>query len=210
MMYLSQLILNYETHLVIKDLANPYDLHRRVMSGFPMTIPPGERVLYRLEINRHEPWLTLLVQSRTKPDWAGLTSCEYTLFDSQIKEFEYHLSDRGICRFRLYANPTKRIRKDKKESGLRVALLREEDQINWLVSKGEKGGFSVLQVTTAKIPRPDGVKEIKGTKHFISCTQVSFNGLLQITDVDKFKKVCVDGIGSGKSFGCGLLSIASE
>ncbi|MCF6252652.1 MAG: type I-E CRISPR-associated protein Cas6/Cse3/CasE [Methylococcaceae bacterium] len=32
-------------------------------------------------------------------------------------------------------------------------------------------------------------------------------GTLQITDVDKFKKILFDGIGRSKAFGCGLLMI---
>lgn len=37
---------------------------------------------------------------------------------------------------------------------------------------------------------------------------VQFEGLLEITDVEKFKHTLADGIGSGKAYGFGLLSIA--
>ena len=37
---------------------------------------------------------------------------------------------------------------------------------------------------------------------------VLFEGLLQVTDPDAFRQTLIRGIGSGKSFGFGLLSIA--
>lgn len=207
-MYLSQLILNPQSSLVLKDLANPYDLHRSMMSAFSEQLPPNERVLYRLEINRHEPWLTVLVQSHSRPHWDELLSKRYNLIPAAVKEFDFSFSPRQIFRFRLTANPTKRMRKEGKEEGPRVAILREEEQITWLNKKAAAGGFSVLKVETSKVPRPDGIKVIKCKKHYIRCISVDFRGWLQITDTELMIETCKNGIGSGKSFGCGLLSLA--
>lgn len=207
-MYLSQLTLNSKSALVMRDLANSYDLHRRIMSGFPRNLLQEERILYRLEVNRREPVLAILVQSSVLPDWYDLSSKNYLLFPAEIKQFNFHFQPEQILRFRLTANPTKRLKNDGKTDGARVGLLREEDQIKWLDRKGNLGGFSVLEVSASKIVNPDGIKEMNGKKHHIRCTQVCFNGLLRITDTVKFQQVCISGIGSGKSFGCGLLSIA--
>ena len=39
---------------------------------------------------------------------------------------------------------------------------------------------------------------------------VLFNGRLEVTDAERFQQTLATGIGSGKAFGFGLLSIAME
>lgn len=138
-------------------------------------------------------------------------------------------SDR-ILSFRLRANPTKRIAKEGDPlKGKRVELRREEEQIAWLLRKGREmvkdmpGGFDLLtrklrdgQGKEFLVPRvhvsPEGKyagrkKDASGgrsTTHFA----VNFEGLLQVTDADAFRQTLIRGIGAGKAFGFGLLSIA--
>ncbi|NYA64868.1 type I-E CRISPR-associated protein Cas6/Cse3/CasE, partial [Lactobacillus salivarius] len=45
-----------------------------------------------------------------------------------------------------------------------------------------------------------------GSKN-IKLSRVSFEGLLEITDVDLFRKVLIDGIGKEKAFGMGLMTV---
>ncbi len=71
-MHLSRLILNPRSRPVQRDLADPYQLHRTVMSGFPATLPNTERVLYRLDEDPRAGRLSLLVQSQEPPDWSAL------------------------------------------------------------------------------------------------------------------------------------------
>ena len=63
-------------------------------------------------------------------------------------------------------------------------------------------------------PRPDGwvrgEKKDKsdGRVHSISCRAVLFDGLLEVTDADAFRNTLAAGVGPGKGFGFGLLSVA--
>lgn len=135
-----------------------------------------------------------------------------------------------ILSFRLRANPTKRIAKEGDPlKGKRVELRREEEQIAWLLRKGREmgkdmpGGFDLLtkklsdgQGKEFLVPRVHVSSEGKyagrkkdasggcSTTHFA----VHFEGLLQVTDADAFRQTLIRGIGAGKAFGFGLLSIA--
>jgi len=135
-----------------------------------------------------------------------------------------------ILRFRLRANPTKRIAKQEDPlKGKRVELAREDEQIAWLVRKGQErekgmpGGFELLMEEVknlsgeiSKVPRVNVCPEGKqhGRKrdaaggHATTHLAVLFAGLLQVTDKNAFLETLIRGLGSGKAFGFGLLSVA--
>ena len=125
--------------------------------------------------------------------------------------------------FRLRANPTKRIGKTNADlPGKRVALVREEEQIEWLARKGRggeadgTGGFELVMnegapsVTVVPEGKKFGRKTENGIKHEMRHVAVLFEGVLRITDADAFRRTLVRGIGSAKAFGFGLLSIAKR
>lgn len=37
---------------------------------------------------------------------------------------------------------------------------------------------------------------------------VTYEGILKVTDAEKFQKILIEGIGRGKAFGMGMLTIA--
>jgi CRISPR system Cascade subunit CasE len=212
-MYLSQLILDPRSRAVLHDLANPYQLHRTLMSAFPASLPPGERVLYRVEQQRRIPYLSILVQSGSRPDWSGLNERGYLLLPVAVKPFDVYPASGQVFRFRLLANPTKRLKGNgnangPRTNGPRVGLLHQEDQLAWLERKAAQNGFRVMEVQTIKTLQPDAVKREKNLTHHIHCDAVRFDGLLQVIEPDSFKNGWINGIGSGKGFGFGLLSLA--
>ena len=207
-MYISQLILDPRARVVLEDLADPYQLHRTVMSGFSRELPVSERVLYRLDMQRSEPQLSILVQSHTLPNWDVLSQRGYLLRPAAVKAFELQPTAGQVFWFRLVANPTKRLREEGKNDGARVGLVREEDQLTWLNRKGEQHGFQVLATQTAKIVQADGWKFEKGQNHRIRQHTVRFDGRLQVTEAEAFTRALENGIGSGKGLGFGLLSLA--
>lgn len=137
-----------------------------------------------------------------------------------------------ILLFRLRANPTKKMGTTKadestgtkKSNGTRVPLRKEVEQVNWLTSKGISGGFEPVMVkATPYVPDIQALKEgdyivksskVKGIQksnnvtNSLSFASVLFEGRLKVTDVDLFKNTLRSGIGSGKAYGFGLLSIA--
>lgn len=211
-MYLSKLTLNPYSRQVQRELGDPYQLHRTIMRGFPATLPEDERVLYRLDAVPHSNELVLLVQSSHQPDWASLRDADrgqYLLEPPQpSKTFKLNLEISSILRFRLRANPTVKKQREDHKNGNRVPLVHEEAQIEWLKRKGEQHGFQVLQVQVSGKDEVSGWKKHDGQTHKLQFYAVQFDGTLQVTDPDKLIAAVQTGIGSGKGFGFGLLSLA--
>lgn len=120
--------------------------------------------------------------------------------------------------------------------GKRVELRKEDQQIAWLERKGKTAGFVLLRTEIARgavgavagrgLSAPQQQEEpvadvraaragtkvaryLPGRKVDLAFGQVVFEGRLRITDPVAFRQALTLGIGSGKAFGFGLLSIAS-
>lgn len=215
-MYLSRLILNPRHRRVQSELARPYELHRSILRAFPKELPEDERILYRLEEEKEGQRLALLVQSQYPPDWRWATEIPgYLLRPPETKSFSLNLEAGQVLAFRLRANPTvkkKSHQNDRKppKNGVRLGLLREEDQRAWLEKKGEQHGFRLLQALII----PEGIQvgyqssgQKEGEKRRMAHVAVRFEGLLQVTDPERLWEAVRSGIGSAKGFGFGLLSL---
>jgi CRISPR system Cascade subunit CasE len=235
-LFLSKLILNPRSNQVRRDLSDCQSLHRRILSAFPKVPGEGAKarehfgVLHRLDLSKHseQPRLVLLVQSNIAPDWTVLpedycleTGGEANPVCKPVAQ-NYAAVQRGMTlQFRLRANPTRRIsprcesEKNPRFYGRRVELYRQEDQIAWLERKAEAYGFHLLGVKVNRdvlnlntIPE----SKIKGRRSdaekSVTFGSVLFEGRLAVTDADRFYEALVQGIGSGKAYGFGLLSIA--
>ena len=150
-MYLSRLILNPRNRRVQREVADPYQMHRSLMQGFPDNLAMGaERLLFRLESHPRTGALALLVQSWDLPDWSCLAEPGARGYlspagepNSAVKSFDLKLAPGQVLAFRLRANPTV------KRKGKRLGLYREEEQNKWLARKAERGGFRLLSVRTS-------------------------------------------------------------
>ncbi len=208
-MFLTQLVLNPDSRTVLNDITDSYKLHRRVMTGFPVPLPAGERILYRLDYNPHSRQIVLLIQSHTPSDWKDLEQTDYLLQPATDKFFSPSFSENQVFQFRLAANPTKRLGAQSDKCGYRVGLLREVEQKEWLTRKALMNGFRVLNVGISKCDQPDGWKYDQKSQKWLCIRQhgVRFDGLLTVTDAVKFSLAFCHGIGSGKGMGYGLLSL---
>jgi CRISPR system Cascade subunit CasE len=206
-MYLSKLVLNERDRKVRSDLSNAHDLHRSIMQGFPDEDRDNPRadwnVLFRQEPDSNVILVQSNAQTAIKPDWTKLPP-DY-LMDHHIKPFELQpqqLRYGQTLQFRLKANPSKR----EKETGRLLGLFFQPDQVAWLERQARRHGFSVQGVDV--IPTPDvfGLKA-KG-KPPIKIFTVLYQGILQVEDPTLLVEAIQQGIGRGRSYGCGLLSIA--
>ena len=214
-MYLTRLILNPRSRRVQSELADPYQMHRSLMRAFPEGVKQmDERVLFRLESDPRSGNLILLVQSQLEPDWSWLTepgARGYLLPTSEpnpwVKRFDLCLEPGQRLAFRLRANPTV------KREGKRLGLVREEEQMAWLARKAEQGGFRLLSTRAAaqgdaegwiKVDPAGGAPE----RRRYQMLTVQFDGVLEVSDPRRLQEAVANGIGSGKGFGFGLLSLA--
>ncbi|MGV8081086.1 MAG: type I-E CRISPR-associated protein Cas6/Cse3/CasE [Syntrophales bacterium] len=153
----------------------------------------------------------ILVQSAIEPDWGyAFHNAMYLLAAlPDVKAFEPHFSKDQCLRFRLAANPTRRLSKHSPDAkgesiGKRVPVATDQ-LVDWLAHRAESSGFSVKRDATTLQPGYIYMnKNGKGQR----LRSVLFDGLLRVTDPDAFRQTLIRGIGSGKAFGFGLLSIA--
>jgi CRISPR system Cascade subunit CasE len=112
-MYLSRLMLNPRHRDTWNWLADCRTLHRAVMGGFGQAESDQARaesgVLFRVELPR-DASPQVLVQSAAAPSWAfetpALTDVDGPIdIDQQLND----IIESGRCRFRLRANPTRRV-----------------------------------------------------------------------------------------------------
>jgi CRISPR system Cascade subunit CasE len=157
---------------------------------------------------RQEPdSAVILVQSDIEPNWSILPQGYLDdRVDKPVDQKPFVLTSEvlerhQIFQFRLKANPSKR---DKK-TGKTVGFLKPEDQLNWLEKQGDRSGFKPHNVMV--IPAPDIFGKKQGARP-IQIKTVLYQGLLEVTDSILFLSALQQGIGRGKSYGCGLLSIA--
>ncbi len=245
-LYLSRLLLNPRSRQVMSEFGHPYEMHRTLMRGFPEATDVTNKkardefgVLFRAEVDEPSGAVKVLVQSRVEPDWSFLNELnDYLAANAGMAGYEFkdimaacrNIQTGQVLRFRLRANPTKRIGKHGHPmKGKRIELYREHDQIDWLIGKGQvkengvAGGFILLTrevkdmtntvraVSSVKVcneGKLTGRKRDASRGHSTTHFAVIFEGLLRVTDTNAFLESIVRGIGPGKAFGFGLLSVA--
>lgn len=225
-MWLSRLTLDPRRREVQRDLADVHALHRRVMAAFPSGVAGEDPrralgVLHRLDVSRTGAVL-LLVQSSAPPaPWTEVLPPGYLFAGAadggaSVRDGAPILSsavDGAVFAFRLRANPTKRIHRvepgGRLQKGARVGLRALPEQLAWLRRKAEAHGFE-LPVDGAGVPvvvdQEHGT--VFGRGRGLVFDGVTFEGRLAVRDAARFREALVDGIGSGKAFGFGLLTIA--
>ena len=211
-MYLSKLTLNVRNRQVQKELANRYELHRTLMRAFPAELSKDERILFRMEQDTHTAQAILLAQSFSMPNYSILPA-DYLLTNAEVKPFAPALKDGQTLVFRLLANPTRRIIKtgeitENLDKSKRVGLLNEEDQLKWLERKAADSGFRLGNVRSTPQPDVIGYRHQDDERQRITLQAVLFDGVLEVLDTELVQKAIRAGIGSGKGFGFGLLSLA--
>lgn len=216
-MYLSQLALNPRSRQVKSECADPYQMHRTLCRAWGDECKAAQ-ILYRVEPEQ-ERGFCLLVQSHLEPDW-GFLQGDYLLRGAQVKPFEPQLQAGQRLTFRLRANPTKSAIGPEQTSGRgkREGLFREAERRDWLLRQAARCGFEIPIIAQTKegpvydlrqlderalTATPQGPAREKRAV----LSSVLFEGRLEITDADVFQAALQNGIGRGKAFGFGLLSL---
>lgn len=226
-MYFSRLVLNPQRRQAKRFMADARAMHAAVEAAFPPGLGSQEvRNLWRLDRVEHE--VVLYVVSQHRPDlrhiqeqagWesAPADSTDYGRFLGSIQRGQRYS-------FRLAANPVKR----QFVAGGRGRVLphvTEEQQINWLMTRAESWGFAVCPVQAAGgmaqgvvdqrpdvrvVYRQDGHfrKIDDGATRIVTQRQVAFMGTLEVVDAGKLRESLTRGMGRGKAYGLGLMTLA--
>jgi CRISPR system Cascade subunit CasE len=175
-------------------------------------------VLHRLELVGDGRRVVLLVQSREQPDsarWvpdvldplAGGDAASTTSLAPVLAS----LVEGQTLRFRLRANPTRKIdtktREDgKRRNGRRVPVRGDDLRTAWLTRQLAAHGMNVLEGFRQ---RPDGTQRGRVGKSTRTHEAHFFDGLVEIVDAALARAAVEQGIGPAKAYGFGLLSIAA-
>lgn len=167
----------------------------------------------------------VLVQSAIQPDW------EYAFHNAghllaalpESKTVDPHFETGARLQFRLQANPTKKIGTPTKAERLGVTKelwkdqsarhgrrvpVRPDESLDWLVRRAESGGFAVDEERTGFVLGYVSMSKKRDGHECKRLRSARFDGVLRVTDADAFRQTIIRGIGPGKAFGFGLLSVA--
>lgn len=207
MMYLSRIQIPATTGAAISVTTDLYRLHGYVLKGFSEYGNDKGRVLFRHDSDGIRS--IILVQSERRPSWNLLSETGIPALSAEVKEYSPVMRSGTVLRFLLRANPVVT------RNGRRFGLIdRESDSLSdWLISRQKRLGFRVFSLSVSDEGYRTGLKLIsepngKKREQKITLKSVLYQGLLVVENPESFIKTIERGIGHGKGFGFGLLSIA--
>ncbi len=189
------------------------------LAGLESLVAEGARFRFRLRAN---PTRRVHHRATLGPDTRELDTRGQWREASEIPEHE---------RTRLVRRPEAeegrwwREREDGKRVGKRVEIRREEERIAWLARRGSE--FDGFELKAARLvdgevgpagddarrfwqSRADPAGGIFSRDRRLTFGTALFEGQLVVTDPARFRHAWAAGVGPGKAFGCGLLSLSPE
>lgn len=247
-LYLSRLCLNPLFAPALKLVADPYELHRKLLDTLPCgpkpkpatgNQPKTADLLFRIDAIEEGP--VILIQTSVQPEWDALELAPRALRrPPETKPFVTNgsLGHRSAffpgqrLAFRLLCQPA--VRKSgqfgvkpngKRRPGPRRACRDDAECLDWLRRKGSACGFAIESVgltlvewrNTKPLQAQGGApiethenarRRAFGPGSPQRLGAVRFDGILVVNVLDLFMTALADGIGTGKAFGFGLLSVA--
>ena len=205
-MYLSRAELDPTRRSTMIALNSPQKFHGAVENSF---LGERRRRLWRLDTLGEKLYLLLL--SEDIPDLTGLCAQFGTGAPPETRSYEPLLErvTPGSCwQFRLTSNPTRSQKNptDPQARGLLKPCYLEVEQEDWLMEQAGKHGFTV-QEGAFRVTRKLTYHFSKEGKRPVTLLAVTYEGVLQVTDPEAFKAMLCQGIGRGKAYGLGLMTI---
>lgn len=206
-MYLSRIELDTNNRKTMKALACPQLFHGAVASLFSR----GERYLWR--VDRVGDKLYLLISCHEKPEISSVAG-QFGAAPGETLKYDYFLGNiqnDDIWHFRLRANPVINVKQEDGTRGKILAHVTVEQQKNWLLKRSEKNGFS-LNEDQFTVVNSEWLSFSKGNDNGRQVTihAVTFEGFLTVKDADAFRIALTEGIGRGRAYGLGMITVADR
>lgn len=207
-MFISKTIINPYRSDARMMLSDPQKLHAAVMRAFSeQTLEETNqhgRPLWRLDESGRDP--VLYITSPAKPDLQHIVEQIGRANDTNgsiIKDYSTivnSIENKKQYRFKLKANPTSTVN-NKIVSHITDHFLRE-----WLLKKSTNNGFYV-ENSNFKITAKGEMSFKHDVGKRITLSHATYEGLLQVNDIDEFQRSVRFGVGKGKAYGLGMLSL---
>lgn len=224
-MYLSRVQIDVNNRQKIKDLTHLGAYHNWVEQSFPHEVDSGVRLRHLWRIDQLHGKQYLLVLSPDKPNLESLE--KYGVPDSagtkDYDQFLSRLSEGQEFKFRLTANPTHSVKEDGDKRGRVFPHVTAPHQMQWLVKQSEQAGFKINEIENSidlddeegqeyrrlafsLVARDQPILRHQGER-IVHIRRVTFEGVLKITNLAKFKDVLTNGLGREKAYGMGLMTV---
>ena len=214
-LWLTSLTPNLDHRDTLTDLADVTRLHRRLMMLFPDSLGTSARsaagLLFRVETAANS--VRILLQSSIQPDLSRLPHRYGHAETTQLDSFLQMLTNGMTVRYRITANPSKQLPRGHSgpgHPGQRVALRGTQAEA-WWRKHADHVGLTLNNVVM--LSRQDLVghqkgQVSKGGKRQIRHAAAQYDGTATIRDANTVRDAISNGVGRGKPYGCGLLSLA--
>jgi CRISPR system Cascade subunit CasE len=199
---------------VRRDLASAVGMHHRLMMLFPDGLGATARtqlgVLFRTEDATgpaRDP--RILVQSRERPDLERLPGGYGTATTKDISAVLKLLTTGLTVRYRIDANAVRKPgHTTRAATGAKAIVpLSGADADDWWARQAEeRSGLKLTSTHSTPLTAARG--ERGQDKSHIKHARTRFEGTALVTDHHTLRQRILEGIGRGKSYGCGLLSLA--
>ena len=181
-------------------LADCQQMHRFV-TGFFGTDRQSSQVLYRTNLVRSRLAIYIYAQNPAEHIPAN---CEV-----QQRNVTSWLDSMGmgqIWNFDLIASPSKKVAAEGQKNSQRRILREPGERQAWLKRKAEQNGFAILDAQEQEQIHVSG-KHGAGQGGVMYHDAYHYQGVLQITDAEAFRKALQQGIGPGKAYGFGMMMV---
>ncbi|MFH9606593.1 type I-E CRISPR-associated protein Cas6/Cse3/CasE [Streptomyces sp. NPDC017448] len=216
-LWLSRIVPSPSSHAARRDLGGSDQgirLHQRMLQMFPDGVEGPARaafgVLFRAEDGPRGP--RILLQSHIKPDSSRLPNSYGRVETRSLDALLSTLHKGMVVNYRCVANPVRKPGTTSREAyGLPpVVALSGNAAVEWWERQSRAGGLEPLHIDAHPLAMVRGNKSSKKTdpKRQIQHARTQFDGTARVVDAGLLREKLATGIGRGKAYGCGLLSIA--
>lgn len=224
-MYLSKIPLNPRRLATQRLLDDRRAMHAAVLGGIPDQPVPahtadGARVLWRIDDDEPRRPIVLALTPQ-RPDFmhlaeqAGWPAAELPFATRDYEPLLSRLAPDQTYLFRLTANATHSVPPDGatgRVRGKRFAHVTHVQQLKWLVDRAPGMGLRLPQLAMHDQPDVAVIRRAHSTfrhdRGRVTLGLATFQGRLQVADPDRLRHVLTNGVGPGKAYGCGLLTLA--
>lgn len=207
-MYLSRVEIDFNNRVNMRELNHVGAYHNWVEQAFPEEVDRKirSRKLWRIDclagkrylllVSEREPSRELLESHGVKGSFA---SKEYDTFLSTI-----HTGDQ--FRFRIVLNPVHAVLEDERKRGKVYPLYAEKDQLEFLLDRGPKHGFTVSEDQVMIVERGQE-RLLKKGNHSTNLVKAVYEGRLKVLDSSQFVDLLIHGMGREKAYGFGMMTV---
>lgn len=202
MLELARLTLNDRGRRAVRDA---HAMHVLLMRALPDAIGgrAGAGLLYRIEDEG-----SVLAQSAIPARWDAIADHLHTVVSKDIEEAHSAIGPGSTLKFLLHANPTFDAVIDGRRR--RTGIREPARQIEWLARK--LGSCGARLATDGQMPLVALGESWEQKTHRrgerLTHRGVAYRGALVVDDPDAFRTALRAGVGRGRAYGFGLLSVA--